>query len=72
MFRREKNMICICESSSLIQKYITNAIRLRSKSAKPKLLKISVSSIQDKAQILQNCTKLWNKDFPKDILLYLI
>ena len=60
-------------SSKLIQKYIgtpatiTNAIRLGSKGAKLRLLKISVSSKHEKGSILKNCTKLCNKDHPEDI-----
>lgn len=60
-------------SSKLIQKYlgtpvtITNAIRLGSKGAKPRLLKISVSSKREKGMILKNCVKLRNKSHPADI-----
>ena len=46
---------------------VTNAVRLGSKGAKPRLLKISVGSIQEKLLILKNCTKLWNKEFPDSI-----
>jgi len=60
-------------TSKLIQKYlgvtstVTNAIRLGSKGAKPRLLKISVSSKREKSIILKNCTKLRNKEYPNDI-----
>ena len=61
------------ETSDIIQKYLgvsatlTNPIRLGIKGAKPRLLKISVSSRQEKAQILKNCTKLRNKEHPSNI-----
>ena len=43
---------------------IANPIRLGQKSVKPRLLRISVSSDHEKANILQNCTKLRGKDVP--------
>jgi len=55
--------------SKLIQKYlvvtstVTNAIRLGSKGAKPRLLKISVSSKHEKKFNLKLC----NKEYPNDI-----
>ena len=61
------------ETSDIIQKYLgvsatlTNPVRLGIKGAKPRLLKISVSSRQEKAQILKNCTKLRNKEHPSNI-----
>ena len=61
------------ETSNVIRKYlgvsasITNAVRLGNKGAKPRLLKISVSSRQEKASILKNCTKLRNKENPSNI-----
>ena len=63
----------IKETSDIIQKYlgvsvsVTNAIRLGNKGAKPRLLKISVGSKQQKASILKNCTKLRNKEYPSNI-----
>lgn len=63
----------IKEASNIIQNYIgvsasiTNAVRLGKKGAKPRLLKVSVGSRQEKASILKNCTKLRNKEHPNDI-----
>jgi len=63
----ERLKILMFPQVDLIQKYIgtpmtiTNAIRLGSKGAKPRLLKISVSSKHEKGLILKNCVKLCNK-----------
>ena len=69
MKKAENKEVC----SKLIQKYlgvsttVTNAIRIGSKGAKPRLLKLSVSSKREKSLILKNRTKLRNKEHPNDI-----
>ena len=46
---------------------VTNAFRLGKRSDRPRLLKISVSSIDEKSSILRQCHKLRNSDNPVDI-----
>jgi len=49
---------------------VRNANRIgqrKDNQSRPRLIKISVNSEQDKAVILRNCTKLRNKDNPADI-----
>ena len=66
----------IYKSTKLFQNYlgtqvsISNASRIGKKydnTDKPCLLKVTVSSSWEKAQVLQNCTKLCNKDNPEEI-----
>ena len=40
---------------------------LKEKSAKPRLLKVSLSTEVDKAKVLRNCTKLRNSSHPPDV-----
>ena len=55
-------------SSSTVNNYlkaeatITKAIRLRKKSNKPRLLKVTVDTVEVKAFILRNCTNLRKAD----------
>ena len=46
---------------------ISNAIRLGKKSDRPRLLKISVATIQEKSTILRNCYKLRNNSNPESV-----
>ena len=51
---------------------IVNAHRIGKKrdpgpNVRPRLLKLTLASDQDKALLLRNCTKLRNKDNPEDI-----
>ena len=61
----------ISEASKIFNKVlsipsnVTNAIRLGQKSAKPRLLKITLDSERSKALILKNCTKLRGTDTPE-------
>jgi len=61
------------KTSSIIDKYlsvpttITQPIRIGKKREKPRLLKITLNSSQEKAAVLRNCTKLRRSDIPKDI-----
>ena len=66
----------INESTKLFQNYlgtqvsIFNASRIGKKhdnTNKPRLLKVTVSSLWEKAQVLRNCIKLRNKDNPEEI-----
>ena len=68
---RKKDDISKC--TTLLQTYlgvlttINNALRLGKKSTKPRLLKLSLNSIQDKAIILKNKTKLRSSNNPSDV-----
>lgn len=63
----------ISSTSNIFSKYvghsakIEKAFRLGKRKDKPRLLKITVSSEQEKSAILRNCTKLRNSDNPDDI-----
>jgi len=46
---------------------ITNGNRIGKKGDKVHLLKIMVNSLDEKIKVLQNCTKLWNKNNPDAI-----
>ena len=46
---------------------VTNGVRLGKKGEKQRLLKISLSSDKEKAQILRDCTKLCNSSHPEHI-----
>lgn len=46
---------------------ITNAFRLGKRSDRPRLLKVSVSSVEEKSAILKQCYKLKNKENPADV-----
>ena len=46
---------------------VVNAVRLGTRSDKPRLLKVSVYSELSKASILRNCTKLRGKDVPQSL-----
>lgn len=49
---------------------VTNATRIGKKNDdtnKPRLLKVTVNSTREKAEVLRNCTKLRNKDNPAEI-----
>ena len=60
-------------STSLVKEYlnvpvkVTNGVRLGKKGEKQRLLKISLSSDKEKAQVLCNCTKLRNSSHPEHI-----
>ena len=68
----ERKMIFL-NAQLLLQTYlgvsttINNALRLGKKSTKPRLLKLSLNSIQDKAIILKNKTKLRPSNNPSDV-----
>ena len=68
---RKKDDIFKC--TALIQKYlgisttVNNAFRLGKKSAKPRLLKLSLNNIQEKSAILKNKVKLRSSDNPSDV-----
>ena len=63
----------ISKISSIIDKHlgipttITQAKRIGKKREKPRLLKVTVSSSQQKAAVLRNCTKLRKSDVPEDV-----
>ena len=46
---------------------ISKCFRLGKKGAKPRLLKVSLSTEVDKAKVLRNCTKLRNSSHPPDV-----
>lgn len=46
---------------------VTNAVRIGKKGTKPRLLKVSVSNLQDKITILRNKMKLRDKNLPEHI-----
>ena len=60
-------------ATSLVKDYlnvpvkVTNGVRLGKKGEKQRLLKISLSSNKEKAQVLCNCTKLHNSSHPEHI-----
>jgi len=63
----------ISQTTSIIDKYmntsttITKAIRIGKKREKPRLLKVTLNSSQEKYTVLHNCTKLRNSSVPEDI-----
>ena len=63
----------ISKTSSIVDKYlsvpttITQAIRISKKGEKPRLLKITFNSSQEKAAVLRSCTKLRKSDVPEDV-----
>lgn len=63
----------ISKTSSIVDKYlsvsttITQAIRIGKKREKARLLKITFSSVQEKAAVLRSCTKLRKSNVPEDI-----
>ena len=63
----------ISKTSSIVDKYlsvpttITQAIRIGKKREKPRLLKITFNSSQEKAAVLRSCTKLRKSDVPEDV-----
>ena len=63
----------ISKVSSIIDKHlsvptnITQAIRIGKKREKPRLLKITLNSAQQKAAVLRNCTKLRSSNIPEDV-----
>ena len=63
----------ISKTSSIIDKYltvpttITQAIRIGKKREKPRLLKVTLVSNQQKAAVLRNCTRLRRTDIPEDV-----
>ena len=63
----------ISSVSGILDKYlgisvnIAKAFRLGQRRDKPRLLKVTVSTEQEKAGILRNCTKLRNSNNPNDI-----
>ena len=65
--RKQDDISCV---SNILQQYlglstkIEKAFRLGQRKEKPRLLKVSVSSKQEKAMILRNCIKLRNSDNP--------
>ena len=54
----------LCESQFNAKVSIVKAYRLGKKGAKPRLLKISLSSVSEKATVLKNCTQLRNRSTP--------
>lgn len=50
-----------------VQINITNTSRIgrMGKDVKPHLLKVTVNSSHERAQVLKNCTKVCKKDYPK-------
>ena len=46
---------------------VTNAVQIGKKGTKPRLLKVSVSNLQDKITILRNKMKLRDKNLPEHI-----
>ena len=69
---KEKLMISVKVEKLLhdhlgINPTISNAIRLKKKSDRPRLLKISVATIQEKSTILRNCYKLRNNSNPESV-----
>ena len=65
--RKQDDISCV---SNILQQYlglstkIEKTFRLGQRKEKPRLLKVSVSSEQEKAMILRNCIKLHNSDNP--------
>ena len=71
-----RKKVDINESTKLFQNYlgtqvsISNASRIDKKhdnTNKPRLSKVTVSSLREKAQVLRNCIRLCNKDNPEEI-----
>lgn len=46
---------------------VCNAVRLGKRENKPRLLKVTVDSVQSRATVLRNCTKLRSKDNPENL-----
>ena len=63
----------IAVTTKLLDKYmeipakVVKAFRIGQRKDKPRLLKITVSTEQEKAEILWNCTKLRNSNNPNDV-----
>ena len=51
---------------------VTNAIRIGKHSTKPRLIKVSLSSIEEKRMILRNHFNLRNKEHPSQITMTFI
>ena len=61
------SVLKICQQYMGMSVKIERAFRLGKHGEKPRLLKISVTSEQEKIAILQNCTKLRNENNPDDV-----
>jgi len=68
--RKSEDIKCV---SDIFQKglgvnvKVCNAMRLGKRDSKPQLLKLTVDSVQSRATVLQNCTKLRSKDTPENL-----
>ena len=59
------NSLCLCVS---VFPFLSSAVRLCKRLETPRLLKVTVSTMEQKSTILRNRLKLWNKENPPNIL----
>ena len=65
--RKSEDINCVSDIFQGVNVKVCNAVRLGKRDGKPRLLKVTIDSVQSRATFLRNCTKLRSKDTPENL-----